>query len=131
MPTSKRRSRISPRDILRRVAVGVAVATALGAGLVAWRSTLLGEYSVMDMGSGAMDDGRGGSVTTAHGGHGASAATSAGEAGTSVTSLTADPDRPADVKVELVAREQAIDVPGGREVQGYTLNGTSPGPAIP
>ena len=130
MPRSKSRSRIPPREILRGVVVGVAVATALGAGFIAWRSTLLGEYSVMEMGGGAMDDGRGGSATTAHGGHGASAATSAGEAGTSVTSLTADPDRPADVKVELVAREQAIDVPGGREVQGYTLNGTSPGPAI-
>ena len=40
----------SRRELLRRVAVGVAVTTALGAGALAWSSTLLGEYSVMDMG---------------------------------------------------------------------------------
>ena len=47
-----------------------------------------------------------------------------------MTSLTADPDRPADVRVELVARQETIDVPGGRAVEGYTVNGTSPGPEI-
>ena len=48
----------------------------------------------------------------------------------SVTSLIADPDRPADVRVELVARQETIDVPGGRRVEGYTVNGSSPGPVI-
>ena len=42
----------SRRELVRRAAVGVAVATALGAGALAWSSTLLGEYSVMDMGGG-------------------------------------------------------------------------------
>ena len=47
-----------------------------------------------------------------------------------MTSLIADPDRPADVHVELVARQEAIDVPGGRTLEGYTVNGSSPGPVI-
>src|SRR5688572_19771397 len=47
-----------------------------------------------------------------------------------VTTLVADPERPADVRVELVARRGTVRVPGGRAVEGYTLNGTSPGPTI-
>jgi FtsP/CotA-like multicopper oxidase with cupredoxin domain len=47
-----------------------------------------------------------------------------------VTDLTAAADRPADVHVELVARQGTVDVPGGRAVEGYTVNGTSPGPEI-
>ena len=47
-----------------------------------------------------------------------------------MTSLTADPDRPADVRIELTARRETIDVPGGRAVEGYTPNGESPGPLI-
>jgi FtsP/CotA-like multicopper oxidase with cupredoxin domain len=34
------------------------------------------------------------------------------------------------VRVELVARAETIDIPGGRSVEGYTVNGTSPGPVI-
>ena len=119
----------SRREIIRRVAVGVAVATAAGAGALAWSSTLLGEYSVMDMG--------GAHATTAHaqhGGSGAGAAAASGAVGSAgridVTALAADPDRPADVRVELVARQEPIDVPGGRRIDGYTVNGTSPGPEI-
>lgn len=101
----------SRRDLLRCAVVGVAVSTALGAGALAWSSTLLGEYSVMDMGSG--ED---------HAGHG-------GNGALSVTALTA-PDRPADVRVELVARQSTVEVPGGHAIDGYTVNGTSPGPEI-
>ena len=95
----------SRRELVRRPAVGVAVTTALSAGALAWSSTLLGEYSVMDMGAG-----HGGSV--GHAGHGggasgaaaASAGTGAGSGSgdqVDVTSLTADPDRPADVRVTI------------------------------
>jgi FtsP/CotA-like multicopper oxidase with cupredoxin domain len=118
----------SRRDLLRCAVVGVAVTTALGAGALAWSSTLLGEYSVMDMGGG---DGHAG-----HGEHGsgAGAAAASGIVDTtselSVTALAADPDRPADVRVELIARQETIDVPGGRTVEGYTVNGESPGPEI-
>ncbi|MDR6905105.1 FtsP/CotA-like multicopper oxidase with cupredoxin domain [Agromyces sp. 3263] len=125
----------SRRELVRRLAVGLAVTTALGAGALAWSSTLLGEYSVMDMGAGhrgAGAHGHSGHAEHAAGGPGASAASgSGGSTGeVSVTSLTADPDRPADVRVELVARQESIDVPGGRTVEGYTVNGTSPGPEI-
>ena len=125
----------SRRDLLRCAVVGVAVTTALGAGALAWSSTLLGEYSVMDMGGG--HDGGGGHEHGGHlehgaGGPGASAASgTSGSTGTvSVTALAADPDRSAAVRVELVARQESFDVPGGRRIDGYTVNGTSPGPEI-
>ncbi len=51
-------------------------------------------------------------------------------AGRSVTSLTADPARPADVTVTLTARKERFRLAGGRDVDGYTLNGQSPGPTI-
>jgi FtsP/CotA-like multicopper oxidase with cupredoxin domain len=120
----------SRRELVRRLAVGVAVATAVAAGAVAWSSTLLGEYSVMDMGAGhdAPVDHAG------HGGSGSGASAASGTVGAtgavSVTSLTADPGRPADVRVELTARQETVDVPGGRAIEGYTVNGTSPGPTI-
>lgn len=120
----------SRRELVRRAAVGVAFATALAAGALAWSSTLLGEYSVMDMGAG--HDAHAGHAR--HGGTGAGASAASGAVGSAaevdVTSLAADADRPADVRVELVARQEAIDVPGGRRVGGYTVNGTSPGPEI-
>ncbi len=111
----------SRRELRRCAVVGVAVATALGAGALAWSSTLLGEYSVMDMGG----------EHSSHAGHGVSAAASdPGARQVDVTALEADPDRPADVRVELVARQERIEVPGGRPVDGYTVNGTSPGPEL-
>jgi FtsP/CotA-like multicopper oxidase with cupredoxin domain len=117
----------SRRELLRGVAIGVVVTTALGAGALAWGSTLLGEYSVMAMGDGHPGHDHGG-----HGGgagaSGASGVDAEGEVG--VTSLTADPDRPAAVRVELVARQETIEVPGGRAIEGYTVNGESPGPEI-
>ena len=126
-----RARRPSRRELVRRIAVGVAVATALAAGAVAWSSTLLGEYSVMDMG--ARHDASRGPRRTRRGRIGRPAASGTPAAGTgtvSVRSLIADPDRPADVRVELVARQETVDVPGGRAVDGYTVNGTSPGPTI-
>jgi FtsP/CotA-like multicopper oxidase with cupredoxin domain len=90
-----------------------------------WQSSLVpGTYSVMDMGT---HDYGGGPVTelvAAHPGaheHGP---------GTSVEDLVADPDRPADVRVELVADKRTFTLASGREVDGYTLNGSSPGPLI-
>ncbi|MFD4959850.1 multicopper oxidase family protein [Microbacterium sp. NPDC058389] len=100
----------------------------------------------MDMGTpdfgggpGADDHAAGG-----HGGHGAQAmaAGTAGGAGavgigsaaagaaTSVTALAVDPDRPADVHVELVARADRVTPEGGEAFDGFTLNGQTPGPTI-
>ena len=46
----------------------------------------------------------------------------------SITELIADPSRPAEVRVDLVARQQQPN--DGRSLARYTLNGTSPGPEI-
>ena len=109
----------SRRELIRRVILGTAVTTAMLAVFVAWQGTLLGEYSVMEMGGSAQThEGHEG-----HAGHAAPAGLpDAGAASVSVSTLTADPDRPADVRVELVARQERIDVPGGRPVDGYTVN---------
>ncbi|TQJ67543.1 FtsP/CotA-like multicopper oxidase with cupredoxin domain [Arthrobacter sp. SLBN-100] len=90
---------------------------ALGLGVLAWGSTLLGEYSVMDMHS-----------TNAAHVHGSGAAGPADAV--SVTDLAADLLRPPDVRIELVARQETVDIPGGRPFAGYTVNGTSPGPTV-
>ena len=114
---------MSPRhDVVRRLAAGIAVTSALGLGIFGWSSSLLGEYSVMGMG--------GRQAAHAHGSGTAPGTGLTGTGAVSVTELIADPLRPADVRVELVARQQRIDIPGGRPVEGYTVNGTSPGPTI-
>jgi FtsP/CotA-like multicopper oxidase with cupredoxin domain len=46
-----------------------------------------------------------------------------------VTDMVADPTPPADVRVDLVARQQMLSI-GGRPVSGFSVNGTSPGPEI-
>ncbi|HJT94357.1 MAG TPA: multicopper oxidase family protein [Mycobacterium sp.] len=103
----------------RRLLVGL-VASALILVPLGWfwqQSLLPSTYSVMDMGY--VDYG-GGPRGSGHTGH----------SGTSVKELVADPDRPADVKVDLVARQGRIKLASGREVDGYTLNRASPGPKI-
>jgi FtsP/CotA-like multicopper oxidase with cupredoxin domain len=85
-----------------------------------------------------MDMGAGSSSGSGHGAHGggtgAGASAASGSVGSaealSVTELATDPDRVPDVRVELTARQGTIDVPGGHPVEGYTVNGTSPGPEI-
>jgi len=98
-------------------------------GFLWWTSLLPGSLSVMEMGY--LD--RGGVTGPAgHDGHGApSPAEPSDDAGTvDVTSLVADPDRPPDVEVTLTARHQRFELASGRTVDGYTLNGESPGPLI-
>ena len=50
--------------------------------------------------------------------------------GVDIATLIADPDRPADVEVDLVARKEQFLLASGREIDGFTLNGGSPGPVI-
>lgn len=111
-----------------RVRLGLAcVATTAVLGPLGWMwqaSLLPSAYSVMDMGYADHGGGPVGSSMT-HGGHHQHTA-----AGGSVASLTADPRRPADVSVTLTARQQRFRLPSGRTVDGYTLNGASPGPVI-
>jgi FtsP/CotA-like multicopper oxidase with cupredoxin domain len=115
----------------RRVGKPVRLAIACGAtaaiiGPLAWfwqASLLPSTYSVMDMGY--TDRGDPMATSMMHAGHGQHAM-----AGHSVASLTADPARPADLTVTLTARKQRFHLPSGRAVDGYTLNGQSPGPLI-
>jgi FtsP/CotA-like multicopper oxidase with cupredoxin domain len=117
-----RRRRLSARVRLA-IACG-ATAAVVGPLIWFWQASLLpGAYSVVDMGY--ADHGGGPAAGSTHGGHGAHAT-----AGRSVTSLTADPGRPADVSVTLTARKQRFRLPSGRAIDGYTLNGGSPGPII-
>ncbi len=88
-----------------------------------WSASLLpDEYSVMDMGY--VDYG-GGPATDQAAGH---AGMHTG--GMSIVAMTADSERRADVKVHLRADKQRFTLASGREVDGYTLNGKSPGPVI-
>jgi FtsP/CotA-like multicopper oxidase with cupredoxin domain len=130
---------------IRLAVAGAATVAILGPLIWLWQDSLLpATYSVMDMGY--ADHGTGqGSAGPDHGagseqgmssGHGMSSGGGApGHSGQaagarSVTSLVADPGRPADVSVTLIARAQRFRLPTGRSVDGYTLNGTSPGPVI-
>jgi FtsP/CotA-like multicopper oxidase with cupredoxin domain len=89
-----------------------------------WQASLLpGTYSVMDMGY--ADRGSPTTTSTMPSGHGQHTMP-----GRSVASLTADPTRPADLTLTLTARKQRFQLPSGRAVDGYTLNGQSPGPLI-
>lgn len=95
-----------------------------------WQASRMPDsYSVMDMGY--HDFGGGPEAAELHAGHGSpgSVGTAAG-GGTSVADLTAQVEGPADVVVDLVAEQGAYTLPSGREVEGFTLNGSSPGPTI-
>lgn len=46
-----------------------------------------------------------------------------------ITDLVANPDRPADVRVELAAAAGPLEI-GGHRLDGFTLNGSTPGPTI-
>jgi FtsP/CotA-like multicopper oxidase with cupredoxin domain len=88
-------------------------------------------YSVMDMGY--PDHGVGATADTNSGGH---AGHMQGDMPDDhpasqrlVTDMVADPARPADVRVDLVTRQQVLTV-AGHSVPGFTVNGTSPGPEI-
>ncbi|MFU8872792.1 multicopper oxidase family protein [Micromonospora sp. SL4-19] len=105
---------------LRLAIAGAAAALVLGPIAWFWQSSLLPDtYSVMDMG---YADAGGHAAGNAHAHHTAG--------GRSVASLVADPARPADVALTLTARHGRFRLPSGRMVDGYTLNGQSPGPTI-
>ena len=87
----------------------------------AWQDSRLPDsYSVMDMG--VVD--LGGGAALGHAGHGA------GHGGTSLASLTGPRDRAPDARFTLTARRGQLQLAGGERLDGYTLNGTSPGPEL-
>ena len=104
----------------RRLLLGAAATlVVLGPLTWLWQDSLMpGSYSVADMG---YADYGGGPRTTDHAAMGH---------GISVADLRTDPARKADVAVDLVARAERFELGSGREIDGYTFNGQSPGPQI-
>jgi FtsP/CotA-like multicopper oxidase with cupredoxin domain len=119
------------RQVLR-IALPILATVAIVAPL-AWlwqRSRVPAVYSVMDMGyldyGGAPRDATG----SGHGGHmQGHQQTDPSEPTRSVAEIVVDTARPADVRVDLVTRQQTLSV-GGRSISGFTVNGMSPGPEI-
>jgi FtsP/CotA-like multicopper oxidase with cupredoxin domain len=118
----------APSSRARTMVALVATLAVLGPIAWFWQASLLpGAYSVMDMGY--RDEGRRGPGPAQqqhlHGGD----AEPGAPAGIGVDQLTADPG-PADVDLTLVARAASLHVGSGPAMDGYTLNGSSPGPLI-
>jgi FtsP/CotA-like multicopper oxidase with cupredoxin domain len=103
----------------RRLLIALVAAVAvLGPLAYFWQASLLpSSYSVMDMGY--ADYGGGPRTMTDH-----------RMDGISVADLVADPDRPADVNETLTVRKERFRLATGEDVDGYTVNHTSPGPVI-
>lgn len=148
-PSAESTGRETRRRLLR---VGLPVlATLLVLAPVTWLwadSLMPDRYSVMDMGLIEYGGGppiAGGHQTGDHGGdqhggdrhensHGHAGAHPAGAArpgssGRPVTSFVVPGDRVPQAKFDLVARQQSITV-AGRTIDGFTLNGSTPGPPI-
>jgi FtsP/CotA-like multicopper oxidase with cupredoxin domain len=112
-----------------------------------WSSLMPDEYSVMDMGyvdlGGGPDIaqvmGSGAHAGMSHGtdgmSHGEETGTEEGDqAGRSgevdISTLVGETKGTPDVRLDLTAREESFRLASGREVSGYTLNGSSPGPTL-
>ncbi len=110
----------------RRALAGTAVALVVLAPLAwFWTGSLVPDsYAPMEMGY--ADYGGGPSSAGAHTGPGHHH----GAGGTAVADLTGPRDGTPAVAVTLVARKQRFALPSGEQIDGYTLNGTSPGPMI-
>src|SRR5690348_7274955 len=92
-----------------------------------WQQSLLpSEFSVMNMGY--ADYGGGPKGEHAMSGHEMPGHAMKGTV--SVPDLITDPKPTADVRVDLIARKGKVELASGRVVDGFTLNGTSPGPTI-
>ena len=101
----------------RLIALGLTLAVLAPLGYL-WATSLVpGEYSATKMG---YADYGGGTASTGHEHHG----------GMSVADLTGPTTGTPDVAVTLTARKTKYQLASGETVDGYTLNGTSPGPLI-
>ncbi len=110
-----------------RLIVGLALTLAIVGplGWMWWDSRLPSTYSVMDMGELDYGGGPGASSSQHHGmenmSHGSAV---------SVADLGTTSNRPADVVVDLTARQGKVELASGETVEGFSLNGSSPGPLI-
>lgn len=116
------------RTRARRLRVFVPLAAALAVVLPLgwmWASSIVpSTYSAAEMGY-VDDGGVAPENSTLPGGHDHHDA-----GGVPVASLTGDVDGPADVSVTLTARQERFRLASGEGADGYTLNGTSPGPTL-
>lgn len=113
-----------PRRLPWRLLLAVTASLAIVGGLGwYWQSSLVpATYSVMEMGRLEL----GGGPQLAHAGHGSSHS----GATESVADLTGPRSGAADVVVTLEARQETFSLASGERVDGFTVNGTSPGPEI-
>jgi len=103
----------------RLVALGIALVVLVPLAYL-WATSLVpDDYSATEMG---YADFGGGPTSAEHAGHHGS--------GKSVADLTGPGSGTPDVAATLVARKQKFTLASGESVDGYTLNGTSPGPAL-
>ncbi|HEY0691553.1 MAG TPA: multicopper oxidase domain-containing protein, partial [Kribbella sp.] len=103
----------------RLVALGVALAVLVPLGYL-WATSLVpNDYSALDMG---YADYGGGPATDGHSVHHMGT--------TSVADLTGPTTGTPDVTVTLTARKQKFNLASGESFDGFTLNGSSPGPLI-
>ncbi|WP_329474457.1 multicopper oxidase family protein [Kribbella sp. NBC_01484] len=101
----------------RLVALGIALAVLVPLGYL-WATSLVpGSYNAAEMGYADY----GGGSTDGHAHH---------HGAMSVKDLTGPTTGTPDVAVTLIARKQKFQLASGETVDGYTLNGTSPGPLI-
>jgi FtsP/CotA-like multicopper oxidase with cupredoxin domain len=100
----------------RLIALGVALAVLVPLAYL-WATSLVpSSYSAVEMGYADY----GGGTSSGHQHHG----------GSSVADLTGPRTGVADVAVTLTARKTSFTLASGESVDGYTLNGSSPGPLI-
>jgi FtsP/CotA-like multicopper oxidase with cupredoxin domain len=100
----------------RLVALGITLAVLVPLGYL-WATSLVpGSYDPAEMGY--ADYGGGPSMDHQH------------LSGLSVADLTGPKTGTPDVAVTLIARKQKFQLASGETVDGYTVNGTSPGPLI-
>ncbi len=111
-----------------RVLLGVVLTLAIVGplGWMWWSSLLPSSYSVMDMG---YADYGGGPHPAKHDMAGMEGMEHAA-GGVSVASLDTPKGGRPDVVVDLTAREGKVKLASGKTVDGYTINGKSPGPTI-
>jgi FtsP/CotA-like multicopper oxidase with cupredoxin domain len=118
------------------VGIALTLALVLPLGWMWWDSRLPGTYSVAEMGTADFGGGEvfshphvsAGAAAHAHRGLALAASSDAPTVG--VDELDTAAGGVPDVSVDLVAAQGTVSLASGEEVDGYTLNGTSPGPTI-
>src|SRR5688500_585227 len=126
-----------PNAIATRISAALAALILVFVGWQWWQSLVPSTYSAMEMGYADFGGGEE-FVHGSAGGHGQEHLAHAAAGGTAqrslptrdVSDLHGDVTGPADVAVELTARQESTTLEDGTAYDGYTLNGSTPGPTI-